>query len=68
MYGLGEAGSEAIIPLSRPGDAAAVMEAAGLGGPGAITVNVYGRPEEDDISFAQRVALAVGEEVFANGY
>jgi hypothetical protein len=67
LYGLGESGAEAIIPLSRPGDAAAVMEAAGIGDRG-ITVNVYGRPEEDDVSFARRVALAVGEEVFANGY
>ena len=39
----------------------------GIGDQG-ITVNVYGRAEEDDITFARRVALAVGEEVFANGY
>jgi hypothetical protein len=67
LYGLGESGAEAIIPLSRPGDAASVMESAGMNDKG-ITVNVYGSPEEDDITFARRVALAVGEEVFANGY
>jgi hypothetical protein len=58
---VGEAGPEAIVPLSQLGE---------MGGPGgqSITVNVYGRPEEDDVTFARRVALAVGEEVFANGY
>ena len=68
LYGLGEAGAEAIIPLNNPEDAMSVMDAAGLGGTGNITVNVYGNPDEDEITFAKRVALAVGEEVFANGY
>ena len=54
---VGEAGPEAVIPLSRMNEMV-----------GGITVNVYGTPGEDEISFAKRVAQAVGEEVFANGY
>jgi TP901 family phage tail tape measure protein len=64
---MGEAGAEAVIPLSRPGDAYDVMQAAGLGGEGPnITVNVYGGDNSD--GFANKVAKAIGEEMYANGY
>jgi len=61
---VGEAGPEAVIPLTQLGQ----FMNSGSDGGGGITVNVYGNPGEDDVTFARRVALAVGEEVFANGY
>lgn len=64
---IGEAGAEAVIPLSRPADAADIMDAAGLSDNAPnITVNVYGGDGGD--AFAQKVARAVGEEIYANGY
>ena len=61
---VGEAGPEAVIPLTQLGQ----FLNSGSDGGGGITVNVYGNSGEDDVTFARRVALAVGEEVFANGY
>ena len=68
MAMVGEAGAEAVIPLSRPADAYDVMQAAGLGGGEGtnITVNVYG--DTSDGAFADKVAKAIGEEMYANGY
>ncbi len=62
---VGEAGPEAVIPLTQLGQ---FMNGGGGDSGGGITVNVYGTAGEDDVTFARRVALAVGEEVFANGY
>ena len=69
---IGEAGAEAVVPLSRPGDAMAVLQNAGLdtsglGGGGGITINIYGNVDDPDM-FAAKVADAIGEEMFANGY
>ena len=69
---IGEAGAEAVVPLSRPGDAMAVLQNSGLdmssmGGGGGITINIYGNVDDAD-QFAEKVANAIGEEMFANGY
>lgn len=52
---IGEAGPEAVIPLSKPARAAQLMRAAGLGGGGTTNVfNIYQSATPDQILAAQR--------------
>lgn len=61
---IGEAGTEAVIPLNRPTRAAQIMQAAGLGGGAGthvtknITQNIYAQTNADPVEISRELAWA----------